>query len=133
MTITDVVPLPPSEAILVRASASFHTNDDDKDFDTTLVISVEKGVDQFAKSELIVGDTFEDHRNQGPFSLRIQGTNSKLDLRGGTSTITIQPNGNDTWRFNYFLELTFNDGSVQAFSFFGNELKEDRNIKTFPL
>jgi hypothetical protein len=95
-SVFDVQFVAPAQATLSAAAASFHTNDDDKDNDTTLVITLEKDHNQFAKSETIVGDTFHDHRNQGPFPLRVQGVISKQDVQGATSTITIQPNGNDT-------------------------------------
>lgn len=86
---------------VVSAQAWFHTNDDDKDHDTGLTISIEKGHDLFAKS---------------------------------TTTLSIQPDGNDTWRFNYFLELGYNDGTRQKWEWFGNQLKEGRgDRKTFNL
>jgi hypothetical protein len=30
-------------------------------------------------------------------------------MKGGNVTLKISPNGNDTWRFNFFLDLLFDD------------------------
>src|SRR5262249_48182959 len=128
----DAAFLDPSQAILTGAVARFHTNGDDKDWDTKLTITIEKGPDQFAKVQDIVGG-FPDPSDTGPFGLQIQGVNSKADLRDATTTLQIVAVGNDTWQFNYFLELTYSDGSVQEFRWFSNQLTEQHNFKTFPL
>jgi hypothetical protein len=120
------------EPFLVSALASFHTNDDDKDDDTILTVTIERAPDEFAKVDNIIG-TFDDHTDNGPFGLSIQGLISKSTLPGATTTLRIQPDGNDTWRFNYFLDLVYSDGTHQRFSFFGKTLVEDRNILTLPL
>jgi hypothetical protein len=120
------------DAILVSAIASFHTNDDNKDWDSVLTITIERGPDQFAKVDSIMGE-FPDHSDSQPFAINVQGTVSKGALRGATTTLKMVANGNDTWRFNYFLDLVYNDGSRQAWSWFGNELRENRNIKSFQM
>ncbi|MDG0871216.1 hypothetical protein L5D93_01215 [Paenibacillus thiaminolyticus] len=118
---------------VVSAQAWFHTNDDDKDHDTGLTISIEKGHDLFAKSDVIMG-TFDDHSDNGPYGLHLLGQISKGQLEGATTTLSIQPDGNDTWLFNYFLELGYNDGTRQKWEWFGNQLKEGRgDRKTFNL
>jgi hypothetical protein len=66
----------------------FHTNDDDKDHDTGLTITIEKGHDQFAKSEMIMG-TVDGHSDNGPYSLAVQGQMSKSQLEGATTTVRI--------------------------------------------
>ncbi|MFD3268636.1 hypothetical protein ACE3MS_00565 [Paenibacillus dendritiformis] len=118
---------------LVSAQAWFHTNDDDKDHDTGLTITIEKGHDLFAKSDVIMG-TFDNHSDNGPYGLHLLGQISKSQLEGATTPLSIQPDGNDTWRFNYFLELGYNDGTRQKWEWFGNTLKEGRgDRKTFNL
>lgn len=109
----DAVFLEPAQAILVSAVASFHTNDDDKDSDTQLIITIQQGNNQFAKTDNILG-TFPDHTDSPPLALSVQGTVFKSDLQGATTTLQIRANGNDTWRFNYFLDLVYKDGSHQA-------------------
>src|SRR5262245_9227037 len=94
----DAVFLDVADALLVSAVASFHTNDDDKDWDTDLTITIEKIHNQFAKSDKIRG-TFPDHTENGPFALFVQGTVFKSLLQGATTTLRIDANGNDTWRF----------------------------------
>ena len=45
----------------------------------------------------------------------------------------IQPNGNDTWRFGYQLDLTFSDGSVAHTSQAAVQLTQDSRTLTQPL
>jgi len=110
---------------LTSAFASFHTNDDDKDDNTILTISIEKGHDEYAKVDGITGK-FDDHSDNGPFGVNIEGTVRKSALPGATLTLKIRPSGNDTWKFNCFLELQFSDGSHQKFEWFGKHLNEGR-------
>ncbi|NEN83496.1 hypothetical protein [Paenibacillus elgii] len=110
-------------ANLKTAEVRFHTNDDDKDDDTKLSITIEKGHDQFAKIEGIEGH-FPDHSENGPFGLEVQGVISKEQLQGATTTVKIIAVGNDTWKFNCFLELGYDDGSRQKWEWFGIKLNE---------
>jgi hypothetical protein len=121
------------DVFLVSAVASFHTNNDDKDDDTLLDITIEKPPDEFAKVDSIRG-TFDDHTDNGPFGLSVEGKISKGQLRDSTTTLKIHPNGNDTWRFNYFLDLDYSDGTHQRYSYYGKQLKEGRgDTLTLPL
>jgi hypothetical protein len=70
------------EPILVSAIASFHTNNDDKDADTLLTVTVESGNNQFAKADNIL-HLFGDHTDNGPFGLSVQGRIPKSALQGG--------------------------------------------------
>jgi hypothetical protein len=115
------------EPFLVSTIASFHTNDDDKDADTLLTITVESGPNQFAQADNIL-HLFDDHTDNGPFGLSVQGKIPKSALQGATTTVRIDPVGNDTWRFNYFLDLVYSDGTHQRFSYFGKQLTENNNI-----
>ncbi len=67
------------QARLTAARASFHTAGDDKDDDTKLTITIEKGPDEFASFENITG-RFPDHTENGPFALRILGAVTRGDL-----------------------------------------------------
>jgi hypothetical protein len=114
-----------ADPLLMQALASFHTNDDDKDSDTLLNITLSNGPDQFAGVNGIIGLY---HSDVGPFALNVFGEQRKSDIRraGTVTTLKIIPDGNDTWRLNYFLDLVYFDGSRQHFEWFGLQLKEGR-------
>jgi hypothetical protein len=99
-----------AEPTLVGANITFHTNDEDKDNDTLVFVSVQKGTTVAAE----IKDRFQhfsDHSDAGPFDLLMVKPLTRDQLKTGNMTIGITPNGNDTWRFNFFLDLRFSDGS----------------------
>jgi hypothetical protein len=96
---------------LVNANITFHTNDEDKDDDTLVTVLVLKGEDTVAAQISDRFQHFNDHSDAGPFDLEIVTTLTRDDLKTGQVTMEITPNGNDTWRFNFFLDLRFSDGS----------------------
>jgi hypothetical protein len=49
---------------------------------------------------------------------------SRDDLRMGHVDLEIEPNGNDTWRFNFLLDLYFSDGGHLLAKAAGVELSE---------
>jgi hypothetical protein len=112
-----------AQATLVSAVASFHTNDDDKDWNTVLSIFLNKGARELAKVTGISG-LFPEHTDSGPFGLSVQGSILKKDLPGSSTRITITPVGNDMWRFNYHLDLAFSDGSHVTYDWPGLVLSE---------
>jgi hypothetical protein len=114
------------EPILTGAFASFHTNGDNKNDDTLLIITIENGHDEYAKVDNIVGNDFDDHRDVGPFGLNVFGRIPKSALRGATTTLKIQPTQDDKWEFNYFLELQFSDCSRRTYNFFTQHLNEGK-------
>jgi len=98
------------EPTLVGANITFHTNDEDKDADTLVSVSVQKGATVAAQIE----DRFQhfsDHSDAGPFDLLVVNSLTRDQLKTGNTRIGIKPNGNDTWRFNFFVDLRFSDGS----------------------
>ena len=98
-------------AVLTRASVSFHTNDEDKDGDTQVDVTV-RLIDQTVVAS--ISDEFghfDDHSDAGPFDLLIKQAATRGALKTGSVAIKIEPNGNDTWRFNFFLDLLFDDGA----------------------
>jgi hypothetical protein len=100
-----------ADPTLVNANITFHTNDEDKDDDTVVSVSVRNGPTIAAQ----ITDRFQhfnDHSDAGPFDLEIVTPLTRDDLKTGFIVhLEIKPNGNDTWRFNFFLDLRFSDGS----------------------
>jgi hypothetical protein len=99
-----------ADPTLTSASITFHTNDDDKDDDTIVYVSVQKGTTVAADITDRFGH-FNNNSDSGPFDLLMKNSLTREQLRTGNVTLAITPNGNDTWRFNFFLDLRFSDGS----------------------
>jgi hypothetical protein len=118
-------------AVLQKATVSFHTNDEDKDADTHVTVWVR---DKNGTTAAFVSDDFghfNDHSDNGPFALQIKNQSSWNDLEQGATTVRIDPNGNDTWRFNVSVDLLFSDGSHLSTDGFGAELTQDRQQQTW--
>jgi hypothetical protein len=118
-----------AQATLVSAVASFHTNDEDKDWSTVLSIFLNKGARELARVTGITG-LYPAHTDNGPFGLSVQGSILKRDLPGGSTRITISPDRHDTWRFNYHLDLAFSDGSHLTYDWPGLVLDENNREMT---
>jgi hypothetical protein len=96
---------------LVGANITFHTNDEDKDHDTLVSVSVRNIATTIAAQIEDNFQHFADHGDAGPYDLLLVNPLTRDELKTGNMTIRITPNGNDTWRFNFFLDLRFSDGS----------------------
>jgi hypothetical protein len=99
------------EPALVGAKVSFHTNDEDKDGDTNITVTVQQSNGIIAAR---VDDSFGGFPNdsdKGPYCLTIMNAGPKSAVAGGSVTVRIDPNGDDTWRFNFSITLLFSDGS----------------------
>ncbi|MGK4579936.1 hypothetical protein [Kitasatospora sp. HPMI-4] len=110
---------------LTEATMSFHTNDENKDHDTNVTIEVR---DRNGHMAARVSDTFgafNDHTNDGPFNLTLLNHATKDDLQGGNVLLRVDPVGDDTWRFNLFVDLLFDDGSHLTVTADGLEVNEE--------
>ena len=109
---------PPPDPLLTRASVTFHTNDDDKDNDT--LVDIEVRLDQrtvVAKLTDYLGH-FSNNSDAGPFALVMVFPVRRSSLRTGfvkivaSANTTAPPFGHgDTWRFNFVVDLLFEDGA----------------------
>jgi len=111
--------------MLTRASVTFHTNDDDKDDDTRVDIYVRLADKRTIVAKLVecLGH-FSDHSDAGPYNLVLIKSVSRDELRTGNVDLEIVPNGNDTWRFNFLVDLYFSDGGHLFAKANGVELTE---------
>ncbi|MFI9380767.1 Ig-like domain repeat protein [Kutzneria sp. NPDC052558] len=119
------------DAKLVGAAVSFHTNDENKDFDTHVTVTVRDRNNVVAAVISADFERFDTNTDYGPYQLAIQNQSSWQDLRSGVTTIDIDPNGNDTWRFNFTVDLTFADGSHLGNQIGGVELTQDRTSNSW--
>jgi hypothetical protein len=111
-------------AMLDNASVQFRTNDDDKDHDTNVTIEVRDRVGHLAARMSDTVGPFHDQTSNGPFPLEILNKVDSAALQGGNVLIRVDPKGNDTWRFNFIVELHMDDGSTLTSSADGVEVNE---------
>lgn len=117
--------------MLQNARISFHTNNEDKDDDTHVTITLTDGNGVVAARISNDFGHFDDNSDEGPYALSIVNRSRKDLLQRGTITLRIDPNGHDTWRFNFFLDMTFSDGSRLSGGANGLELTQNRRTQTF--
>jgi hypothetical protein len=67
---------------------------------------------------------FHDQTSNGPFQLEILNKVDTAALQGGNVLIRVDPKGNDTWRFNFIVELHKDDGSSLTATADGVEVNE---------
>lgn len=119
------------EALLTRASVSFQTNDEDKDNDTLVDVTVQLIDETVVASVSDEFGPFHDHTEAGPFDLPIVAPKTRGELKIGNVSIKIEPVGNDTWRFNFFVDLLFEDGAHLLARANGLELSDSQREQSF--
>jgi hypothetical protein len=112
---------------------SFHTNDEDKDGNTQVTVILREPNGAIAARIADDLGHFNDNSTSSDFALTVLDPTDRDTLLSGTITLRIDPNGEDTWRFNYLLRLIFNDGSSVFFERDGLELTEGNREVSFPL
>ena len=118
-------------AVLTRASVSFHTNDEDKDGDSRVEVTVRLMDQTVVASIADEFGHFDDHSDAGPFDLLITQAATRGALKTGSVAVKIDPNGDDTWRFNFFLDLLFEDNAHLIAWANGLEVSESRQQQSF--
>ena len=103
---------------LTSVEAKFDTTTDNKDQQTKLDVYVKTSDGQeVAKSE---GNTGRWNKNSThTVALQVEGDRTKEEIRNGSVTLTLHPQRNDTWDFNYKVTLKFSDGSFITRDFHG--------------
>ena len=118
-------------AVLTRASVSFHTNDEDKDDDSRVEVTVRLMDQTVVASIADEFGHFDDHSEAGPFDLLITQAASRGALKTGSVAVKIHPVGRDTWRFNFFLDLFFDDAAHLIAWANGLEVSRSRPEQSF--
>ncbi|KAK9438305.1 hypothetical protein VB005_09313 [Metarhizium brunneum] len=120
-------------ATLSNAKIHFHTNDEDKDPDThvTIIVRDDNHVTAARKdSDFVRFGDGSDHT----YPLEVKNHSTAESLQSGTVYIRIDPRGgrgHDTWRFNWDIDLVFNDGSHLACDVALVELNQDHREETW--
>lgn len=120
-------------ANLRNANISFHTNDEDKDHDTHVTVLVKDCNNVVVARISNDFGHFNDNSDAGPYALRVTHSSSKTCLQKGAVTVRVDPNGHDTWRFNFFLDLYFADGSRLSGGADGLSLSHNSRQQSFGL
>lgn len=118
---------------LNSCTIKFHTNDDDKDGDTHVTITVRDANQVIAARVDSDFGHFNDNSDNGPFGVIIKNRSAKSNMEAGNVTVRIDPNGHDTWKFNFYLQLFFDDGTNLGCEKEGLVLSQDRREATFPI
>lgn len=96
---------------LVGARVFFHTTNDNKDHDTNVVVNVICDSGTVASVSSNFGGEFPDGQPRGPFGMTVLAPQPANRINGVCRAELIeQPNGNDEWHFNWWVELTFSSG-----------------------
>lgn len=116
---------------LTNAYVQFHTNNDDKDGDTHVTVTVRDQNNVIAARVDNDFGHFDDNSDSGPFGMFVINPSEKAALQRGAVTIRIDPNGHDTWRFNFLVRLMFSDGTSFTCGADGLNENQDRREQTF--
>jgi hypothetical protein len=134
-------PLPPIDPVLSCARIWFHTNDDDKNEDSRVTVTVFQE-DRNSPIAVLSG-TFGllgDHSDLGPVALVMFRTMSRGGFKSAQVEIALDHVGSsflipdDTWRFGFLLDLRFSDGGHLFASDDGVVLNYSQgNMRRFPI
>jgi hypothetical protein len=125
-----------ADPVFTGATITFQTNDDDKNDDTNVVVDVDAALPRGKTVVAQIGGefgTFGNDSEAGPFALPIliPGV-TRNQLKKGSVTIRISTQGgDDTWRFNFLVDLIFSDGAHLLARATGIELTQDSPLQSF--
>jgi aqualysin 1 len=120
---------------LTFATISFHTNDEDKDYDTDATVEI------YAKNGKLVASAgigswqrFANNEDDGPFNLTtLDPSVTMSSLHGGSVRIVIRPNGHDTWRFNFNTRINFSDGGSLSVGRVGVQMSQEHEAYSWSI
>ena len=126
---------------LDRCEISFHTNDDDKDGDTHVTVTVRGPNGEVVARRDDDFGSFDDNSDAGPYEVFLDNEGGEfpeskagLSVQGGNVTIRIDPNGDDTWKFRFFLSMQFSNGQTLNSNWSQDfEMNEDDRERTVQL
>src|SRR6185503_2331791 len=103
-------PSPKDDPIVSDLKIAFHTNDDDKDNNTGVSVTIQNVAEWHQVQDEVFPDQSEVVKALIPNSVALS------NLRGHVLEVCISPVGNDTWRFNLTLTGKRSDGQRYFFS-----------------
>ena len=78
-------------------------------------------------------DSFSDNQDTPWINVGVSNMIGKAIVHSCQTKIRIDPNGNDTWKFNYWVRLLYSDGIHDEYHFDGHALSEKVRENTFNL
>lgn len=113
-------------AKLTSISIQFHTNNDDKDHDSSVEVALDNSTYLVGKGTVGGGTRFPDNSDSQVYGIPVAGYYTPDNLVHGRLFVIIHPNGNDTWKFRVSaLKLTYSDGRVSTISWGNTWVSED--------
>ncbi|WP_203906183.1 hypothetical protein [Rhizocola hellebori] len=100
-------------ANLTGATITFFTLDENKDDNTFVRVQVRDENGALASTTSGFFGEFKDGTTRGPLPMTVRSGIKWETLTFNSVTISIVPDGNDTWRFGFEVDLFFSDGSVE--------------------
>jgi hypothetical protein len=85
-----------ADPLLVSASATFHTRDDDKSDDTLLSIGLILPDGTVAASVAWISGRFPDDHDNGPFCLTVHEPTKRSELKNSAAALHIETRSSDT-------------------------------------
>ncbi len=136
-------PAPPNLPVVTKVEIKFQTNDDNKDDDTRLSVYFSCDNSSFADADgstmsaLVANDPIaylsHEETQWAPVPIHPNTKIYKAKVHSCTTTVRIDPNGHDTWKFNYLVKLEYSDGTRDEYHFNGHALSQDYRQNTYPL
>jgi hypothetical protein len=106
--------------MIYRATYSFHTNGNDKDWDSQVGIDLVSNGSPVGSRYDFNHDHNVDHWNndsdEGPWDCPLSQNWDAATLAQSIVRFTLSPNGSDTWECNAFLTLYLSDQSTRGYS-----------------
>ena len=65
--------------------------------------------------------------------IKVSNAVAKSEVHNCSTKVRIDPVGHDTWRFNYWVRLTYSDGTHDEYHYDGHALSEKTRENVFPL
>jgi hypothetical protein len=115
--------------VVTSVTAQFDTTTNDKDHDTYLDVQVFNNRGTLIAQKTGIGGHWNDH-SSNTVALDLSNALEKKDVPAGKARLTIHPNGNDKWEFNYHIDITYSDNSVTEKGWDGKVLTQDNATTT---
>lgn len=124
-------PMEDGGAILRHAAITFITTTENKDHDSRVTLTLRDSLGRVAGRLSGTFDEFKDDSENGPYELVQKADSTYDEIKHGDLTIRLDPTGDDTWRFNFYMDISFTDGRRLVSTADTLELSDDHRQQTF--
>ena len=133
---------PTPDPLLTSIQIKFHTNNDDLDSDSKVDIvfvcgnnGIFASADGNTWGQLYANAGF--HNNQSTqwatVPLHLTPRLTRFQVYACATELVLHPVGHDTWRFNYYVQMHYSDGTTDAYLFENHALSEKTFYNKYPL